>query len=156
MVLSGASSQLSGRGDLMHMPAPKAIALRTTGATYPGSAEQVGAVRADLRGLVDGCPMADDVILCASELAANAALHSGSRLPGGQFTVRAEIHPGDYIWIEVEDNGGPWLEAAPDPSRGHGLDIIRALASDWGVEGDYITRVVWVRFDWDAGVISRT
>jgi hypothetical protein len=45
-----------------------------------------------------------------------AALHSGSRLPGGQFTVRAEIHPGDYVWIEVEDNGGPWLEAALIPA----------------------------------------
>jgi hypothetical protein len=103
---------------------------------------------ADLRGLLDGCPMADDVILCASELAANAAVHSNSRLPGGQFTVRAEIHPGDYVWLEVEDNGGPWIEAAPDTGQGHGLDIIRALASDCGIDGDYITRIVWARFDW--------
>ena len=53
--------------------------------------------------------MADDVILCASELAANAAIHSHSCLPGGTFTVRAKISPGDYAWIEVEDNGGPGL-----------------------------------------------
>ena len=65
-------------------------------------------------GLLRGCPMADDVILCASELAANAAIHSRSRLPGGTFTVRAKISPGDYAWIEVEDNGGPWTPAVRD------------------------------------------
>ena len=79
--------------------------------TYPGSTEHIRAVRADLRALLGDCPMADDVILCASELAANAALHSRSRLPGGTFTVRATISPGHYAWIEVEDNGGPWTPA---------------------------------------------
>jgi hypothetical protein len=102
------------------MPAPRTLALRTTGITYPGAPEHVRAVRADLRGLLDGCPMADDVILCASELAANAALHSNSRLPDGQFTVRAEIHPGEYVWIEVEDGGGPWIEPVPTPARATG------------------------------------
>lgn len=67
-------------------------------------------------------------------------------MPGGQFTVRAELHPGDYAWIEVEDNGGPWLEPAPD--RGRGLGIIRALVTDWGIDGDYTTRIVWARLDW--------
>jgi anti-sigma regulatory factor (Ser/Thr protein kinase) len=92
--------------------------------------------------------MADEVILCASELAANAAIHSDSRLPGGTFTVRAKISPGDYAWIEVEDDGGPWAQLVSDPDRHHGLDIIRTLASDWGVEGDRIGRTIWARFDW--------
>ncbi len=92
----------------MNSPAPRALALRTTGVTYPGTPEHVHQVRADLRPILRGCPMTDDVILCASELAANAAIHSDSRLPGGTFTVRAKISPGDYVWIEVEDNGGPW------------------------------------------------
>jgi serine/threonine-protein kinase RsbW len=116
--------------------------------TYPGTADQIAAVRADLRGLLAGCPIADDVILCASELAANAALHSDSRLPGACFTVHAEIYPGGYAWIEVQDNGGTWTEAVPDPTRGHGLDIIRALASDWGIDGGQASRVVWARVDW--------
>jgi hypothetical protein len=60
----------------MQTPAARALALRTTGVTYPGSAEHISAVRADLRPILRECPMADDVILCASELAANAALHS--------------------------------------------------------------------------------
>ena len=72
---------------------------------------------ADLAALRVCCPMADDVIRCASELAANAAVHSHSRLPGGAFTVRAKISTGDYAWIEVEDNGGPWTLAVRNPMR---------------------------------------
>ena len=135
----------------MHTPATTPAAAHAT-RTYPGTAEQISAVRADLRGLLAGCPVADDIILCASELAANAALHSRSRAPGAYFTVRAEIHPGDYAWIEVEDNGGSWPKATPGPSRGHGLDIIRALASDWGIDGDRRSRVVWARIDWPGRV----
>ena len=82
------------------------------------------------------------------EIAANAALHSHSALPGGQFTVSAELSPSDYVWIEVEDQGGFWTPAAAEPGGGHGLDIIHALATDWGIDGDYRTRTVWVRFDW--------
>jgi serine/threonine-protein kinase RsbW len=118
--------------------------------TYPGTADQIAAVRADLRGLLAGCPIADDVILCASELAANAALHSNSRMLGAYFTVHAEIYAGDYAWIEVEDSGGTWTESVPEPARGHGLDIIRALASDWGIDGSHATRIVWARVDWPA------
>ena len=92
----------------MQTPAARTLALRTNTALYPGSAEHISAVRADLRPLLRDYPMADEVILCASELAANAALHSRSRLPGGTFTVRARINPGDHAQIEVEDQGGPW------------------------------------------------
>ena len=49
--------------------------------------------------------------------------------------------------IEVEDNGGPWTPAIPEPI-GHGLDIVRALASDWGIDGNDTTCTAWVRFDW--------
>jgi len=132
----------------MYTPAPRALAPRTTSVTYPGTIEQIRAVRADLRGLLGDCPMADDVILCASELAANAAIHSRSRLPGGIFTVRATISPGNYAWVEVEDSGGPWAPAISDPTRRHGLDIVHGLARDWGIGGDDTVRVIWARFDW--------
>src|ERR1017187_5898386 len=105
----------------MQTPAPRALALRTTGVTYPGSAEHISAVRADLRPILRDCPMADDVILCASELAANAALHSHSRLPGGTFTVHAKLSRGDHVWLEVDDGGGPWTPKPSDPARAHGL-----------------------------------
>ncbi len=109
----------------MPTPVPRALALRTTGVTY-GSADQIRVVRADLRALLDDCPMADDVLVCASELATNAVLHSRSRLAGRTFTVRGKVRPGDYFWLEVEDEGGPWTPAVADPERGHGLDIIAA------------------------------
>ena len=129
----------------MHTPAAHAPALT---ATYPGDAQHIRAVRADLRPVLGDCPRADDAILCASELAANAALHSHSRLPGGTFTVQAIISPGRYTRIEVQDNGGPWNQAMMDPARHHGLDIVRAVADEWGIDGDHTTRTIWARFDW--------
>ena len=48
-------------------------------------------------------------MLCVSELATNAVLHSASRNPGGTFTVRAAVFDG-CVRIEVEDNGGAWDE----------------------------------------------
>lgn len=131
----------------MHTPAAPPAATHHDRA-YPGRPEQMRVLRADLRGLLRGSPVADDVILCASELAANAVSHSRSGVPGGHLTIRVEIHPGDYAWIEVEDCGGPWHHTAHSPERGHGLDIIRALAAEWGIDGDYRSRSVWARIDW--------
>jgi serine/threonine-protein kinase RsbW len=129
-------------------PAPRTTGLRTTEVTYPGGTEHIRAVRADLRAVLDDCPRADDVILCASELAANAAQHSRSRLPGGTFTVRATISPGHYARIEVQDNDGPWTQAMTSPARYHGLAIIGAVADEWGIDGGHATRTIWARLDW--------
>ena len=134
----------------MHSPPSRALALLTTSATYPGSAEHISTVRADLRARLRDCPMADDVILCASELAANAALHSDSRQPGGTFTVCITIRPGHHVRIDVEDNGGPWTPTVNDVARHHGLDIVRGLASAWGIDGDEAKRTVWAIFEWHA------
>jgi hypothetical protein len=76
----------------MHMLA-RAHALRVSALTYPGSIEHVSTVRADLRALLPDCPAADDVILCASELAANAALHSRSRLPAAPSLSEPRFTP---------------------------------------------------------------
>jgi anti-sigma regulatory factor (Ser/Thr protein kinase) len=124
----------------MHTPASRTIGLRTTEVTYPGGTEHIRTVRADLRTVLDFCSRADDVILCASELAANAAQHSRSRLPGGTFTVRAIISPDHYARIEVQNNGGPWNQGMIDPTRHHGLDIVRAVADEWGIDGNNTTR----------------
>ena len=129
----------------MHTPAAHAPALT---ATYPGDAQHIRAVRADLRTVLGDYPRADDAILCASELAANAALHSHSRLSGSTFTVRAITSLGLYTRIEVRDDGGPWNQAMVDPARHHGLDIVRAVADEWGIDGDQTGRTIWARFDW--------
>jgi serine/threonine-protein kinase RsbW len=108
----------------------------------------VGEARRFVAGILDGRPVADDAVLCISELATNSVLHSDSAQPGGTFTVRAEICDGDYLWIEAEDNGGPWDTHPHDDDRPHGLAIVAALASAWGIDGDDRARVVWARFDW--------
>jgi anti-sigma regulatory factor (Ser/Thr protein kinase) len=102
----------------------------------------------NLGTLLGGCPMADEVLSCISELATNAVLHSHSRLAGGTFTVRSKVSPGDYAWIAIEDSGGFWSPAARDAERGHGLDVVQALADDWGIDGDQDGRTVSARFDW--------
>jgi anti-sigma regulatory factor (Ser/Thr protein kinase) len=132
----------------MHTPAASTLGVRTTDVTYPGGTEHIRTVRADLRAVLRDCPRTDDVIVCASELAANAAMHSRSRLPGGTITVRTTISPDLYTKVEVQDEGGPWNQGMIDPTRHHGLDIVRAVADEWGIDGDHSKRTVWARFDW--------
>jgi serine/threonine-protein kinase RsbW len=112
---------------------------------YPGRPEQAGAVRRFLADVLEGNPALEDAVLCVSELAANAIVHSQSRQPGGHFEVRVFLHPGGHIRVEVTDQGGPW---APDPggrqNHGRGLLIVSRLASDWGiVGGDHAGRMAW-------------
>src|ERR1700730_7867016 len=115
----------------------------------PATPEQSREAPRSLASVLNGCPVADDAILCVSELAANSCVHSASGQAGGTFTVRAEIHQGDYVWIEVEDSGGPWNQRAHPDAHPHGLDIVRAYAADWGIDGDPLTGwIVWARIGW--------
>src|SRR5580698_218340 len=66
----------------------------------PGQARHA---RAFLAHLLDDCPATADATLCLGELVANAIIHSRSREPGGQFTVRAEIRHGERLRDPV-----PW------------------------------------------------
>lgn len=125
--------------------------LRSFGRAYPGRPEQVHWVRSDLAAVLNGCPVADDTVLVASELAANAVRHSSSRRPGGLFSVRAEVCAGERIWVQVEDQGGVWADHRPRDDRPHGLDIVHAIAGEgnWGIDGDAtLGRVAWARLDW--------
>jgi len=56
----------------MRQPAPAPAGTVAFSRAYPARPSQIRAVRSDLRELLDGCPVADEVVLCASELAANA------------------------------------------------------------------------------------
>jgi hypothetical protein len=48
----------------------------------------------------------------------------------------------------VEDDGGRWSARADPDDRPHGLDIVRALAADSGIDGDPVTGwVAWARLD---------
>jgi two-component sensor histidine kinase len=97
---------------------------------------------------------ADDAILCVSELATNAVLHSNSGQPGGSFTVRAVVRDGGRLRIEVTDQGGPWAPH-PDHAAGHGrgLLIVSRLAADWGIAGDGLTsRTAWFELAWPESI----
>src|SRR5215472_17471743 len=50
--------------------------------SYPAGADQIRQLRYDLGKLLEDCPAADEIVLCASELATNAVQHSCSRRPG--------------------------------------------------------------------------
>jgi anti-sigma regulatory factor (Ser/Thr protein kinase) len=114
---------------------------------FPAHPRQVSAARAFLTAVLDSCPTADDAVLCMSELASNAVLHSASRQPGGTFTVHAEVSD-DCIWIAVTDNGGDWEEIAHGDGRPHGLDIVRQLAAESGREGSASTCwIVWAKLE---------
>jgi anti-sigma regulatory factor (Ser/Thr protein kinase) len=118
---------------------------------YPGAARQAARVRADLAGITAGCPAADDLILLASELVANATTHSRSARPGGTITVRAYLYPGDYAWVEVIDQGGDWTGPQPDDDEhGRGLAIVEAIAGpgNWGIDGNTACRTAWYRLNW--------
>ncbi|MGH3121639.1 MAG: ATP-binding protein [Streptosporangiaceae bacterium] len=115
---------------------------------FPARPEQVGAARRFVARLLSGAPVADDAVLCVSELTGNCVSHSVSGCPGGTFTVRVELHDGDYVWLEVADQGGPWRPSAPD-GRVHGLEIVRRLATESGVAGSVFTGwEAWARLDW--------
>jgi anti-sigma regulatory factor (Ser/Thr protein kinase) len=111
----------------------------------PAHADQVKVARAFIAAVLAACPAVGDAVLCVSELATNAVLHSASRNPGGTFTVRAAIFD-DHVRVEVEDNGGRWEERPDRDSRPHGLDIVRELAADCGRDGGPLTGwVAWAQ-----------
>jgi hypothetical protein len=122
-----------------------AAAARYTG-IYPGRLDQLRHVRRAVARHLAGCPEVFDAVLIASELAANAIMHSASR--GEFFTIRVELHP-DHVRVEAEDLGGPWRRRQPD-GRPHGLDIIQALTGPdhYGFQTTADGgRIVWARLD---------
>ncbi|MFG2333578.1 ATP-binding protein [Streptomyces sp. NPDC048604] len=95
----------------------------------------------------------DDAVLILSELLSNACRH-------GRPLGHAEIGDGDVraawrldaaggLTVEVTDGGGPTRPVPATPSvtarGGRGLNIISALAQDWGVRDSATGEVtVWV------------
>jgi anti-sigma regulatory factor (Ser/Thr protein kinase) len=129
-------------------PGADVIKPRVFSRRYAGRPDQVRLARAFLGGILDGCPAADDAVLCLSEIAANAVQHSASNAPGGQFTVRVEIGEPGYVQVQVTDAGGPWREAAGDGDGNRGLAIVRAIATGFGIDGDETGRVVSFGCTW--------
>ncbi|MFR9794542.1 ATP-binding protein [Streptomyces sp. MS06] len=95
----------------------------------------------------------DDAVLVLSELLSNACKHGrplGDALAGdGDVLAAWRVDTGGSLVVEVTDGGGPTRPAPSTPSvtahGGRGLNIITALAEDWGVRDDSRGEVtVWV------------
>lgn len=89
--------------------------------------------------------LVDDAALCITEMAANAALHSGS--PYMQVRLH-DLEPA--VRLSVEDDGAmvPVQAVAPPPvesqgTTGRGLAIVSVLAKSWGIEERADRRRIW-------------
>ncbi|OAR23881.1 ATP-binding protein [Streptomyces sp. ERV7] len=98
-------------------------------------------------------PVVDDAVLVLSELLSNACRHGRplGRADVGDGDVRAawRIDKAGRLTVEVTDGGGPTRPVPATPSvtarGGRGLNIISALAQDWGVRDSASGEVtVWV------------
>jgi two-component sensor histidine kinase len=108
---------------------------------------QVSQARRFLAAILGDRAAAADAIMCVSELAANACLHSASRRAGGTFVVRVLMLDGGQVRIEVADEGGPWVTRVHRDGRPHGLAIVASLACDSGIRGDARGgRISWATF----------
>jgi hypothetical protein len=130
---------------------PKAPEAITFESAYPGTADQAKHVRADLARVAADCPVLDELVLLASELATNAIRHSRSGHPDRTFTVRATLYPGQCVWVEVTDYGGTWAADEADDEQGRGLATVDAVAGagNWGIDGDDSSRAAWFWLNWD-------
>ena len=122
---------------------------------FRGETSQVPLVRDFVRRYLAGwpCPRAavQDVLLCATELAANAVRHSRSGLPGGHLAVQVVVRPGEWVGVAVEDAGGPWAKRDTDydAEYGRGLQIVSALSVKVGIIAGGYGRTVWFRCPWN-------
>ncbi len=120
--------------------------------TFPAADVQVREARQFLHSVFGDHPAIDDAVLCVSEMATNATIHSRSREPGGKFTVSSTLS-GACIRVEVRDQGGEWIHVLGQERRGHGLHIVSRIASNWGISGDSETGwIVWAEIDPPADV----
>ncbi|WP_189219076.1 MULTISPECIES: ATP-binding protein [Streptomyces] len=104
-----------------------------------------------IRGVTES--VIDDAVLILSELLSNACKHGrplGDALAGdGDVRAAWHVDTSGRLIIEVTDGGGPTSPVPSTPSvtarGGRGLNIITALAHDWGVRNDVCGEVtVWV------------
>lgn len=89
---------------------------------------------------------ADDVLLCASELATNALVHGVP--PGRGYRVRLLLSEvGRLMRVEVHDSGdGAPVAREPAGESGRGLLIVAAFSDGWGVGERSPGKVVWCQF----------
>lgn len=120
---------------------------------FPGDERQLREMRRWLAGLLPDAPERDDVVSVASELAANAIMHTATGR-GGAFAVEVvwQRQPGT-VWLAVADGGAPQDPVEVDDimgEHGRGLMLVHGLSVRTGTAGDQHSRVVWAEIPWEA------
>lgn len=118
---------------------------RRSSISFSATASQVTWARQFLESSLTDSPLAADAVLCLSEVATNSVLHSNSRCEGGRFTVNVERYAEGHVRVEIEDQGGPWIQRTkPEGQQSLGLQIVDQLAREWGIKDTSdSTRTVW-------------
>ncbi|MGH3278426.1 MAG: ATP-binding protein [Trebonia sp.] len=128
----------------------KATATIPKARVFGGYPQEVRSVRDFVGSTVNGCPVAGDVVLLASELATNAIVHTASG-SGGTFCVCVHVHDGG-VGVEVSDLGSDTVPSVHQPGSpgesGAGLWLVDTIADRWGFHGGPTGRVVWFEMDW--------
>ena len=122
---------------------------------FPGRHEQVAHARQFVARALAGCSFAGEAILCVSELATNALLHTAS---GNEGEFEVIVQQGrSWIRIAVTDEGSSTTPAprALDATSeaGRGLGLVALIADRWGQRGNKHGRTVWFELRWDASKI---
>lgn len=111
--------------------------------TFAGSREDTRAARGFALGMLEpwrGEQLAADIALVVTELATNAVLHAGSA-----FCVSLALS-GGAIRISVSDTlplGASGVDQHLAAVSGHGLGVVAAIATRWGVESVPSGKAVW-------------
>ena len=112
--------------------------------SFASSPSEVRAARhfAQAAAAAWGC-CAGDLSLVVSELATNACVHAHS-----PFTVSLQ-RAGSRVRVEVTDEDpAPAVVGPPSHgSSGRGMQIVAALAREWGVAGRHPGKAVWAVVD---------
>ena len=123
---------------------------------FPGRPDQVAHARRFVGRVLKGCPVADDALLCVSELASNAIRHTRTGW-SGKFQVVVWRGRASACVAVLDDGSATTPTPAPaQPGRleesGHGLLAVQTLAAWWGHhtyrDGSTRGTAVWFRLDW--------
>ncbi|MGI8330218.1 ATP-binding protein [Actinomadura scrupuli] len=121
---------------------------------FPGLRPQARRARDFVGFLVEGSPRADDLILAAGELVANALQHTRSGCPGGLFVVEVRRWRGG-VALTVIDQGGP-----NEPRRGTAGGPMAADLGDFDFaesgRGLFAVEMTASWWDWCGGFCGRT
>jgi anti-sigma regulatory factor (Ser/Thr protein kinase) len=113
--------------------------------------EQVAAARRFVtEPLARGSDTRETARLLVSETVTSMLDQAPSGRGDGAFEVAYAVE-GQRLHVEVSDDGGPARLRRRvhhvQPEHGRGLQLVRALASRWGVREDPAGRTIWFELD---------